>query len=67
MKELDLLLERFLEDHYDRLAPQHQRAFARLLRLPDPVLAELLLGPSAGPADAHLTAVLALVADSGPR
>jgi antitoxin CptB len=67
MKELDLLLERFLEVHYDRLPAERQRVFEGLLTLPDPVLAELLLGPSAGPSDAQLAEVLALVAASGPR
>ncbi|HTW37070.1 MAG TPA: succinate dehydrogenase assembly factor 2 [Steroidobacteraceae bacterium] len=81
MKELDLLLERFLEQHYDQALPERQRAFERLLRLPDPLLAELLLGPQparphsaaiadgpgSGPVDAHLADVLALVAASMPR
>ncbi len=75
MKELDLLLERFLHDHYDRAPPERQRAFERLLALPDPRLAELLLGARpdgsaghfSGPLDAHLAEVLALVATSMPR
>jgi antitoxin CptB len=75
MKELDLLLERFLENQYDHAPRERQRAFERLLTLPDPRLAELLLGPqpvpswtgASGPADAHLAEVVALVAASGPR
>ncbi len=66
-KELDLLLERFLVRHYDQAPPETRRAFERLLALPDPVLAELLLGPAPGPADAELAAVAALVAAPAPR
>ncbi len=43
MKELDLLLERFAREHYDRAPEWRRRAFERLLELPDPVLVELLL------------------------
>jgi antitoxin CptB len=73
MKELDLLLERFVQEHYDRQPPERQRAFERLLALPDPVLAELLLEPLPDTAkaslaqDATLAEVVALVAASGPR
>jgi antitoxin CptB len=71
MKELDLLLERFLQDHYAQAPRERQRAFERLLSLPDPVLAELLLGPSITAADAgedvELAEVIALVAAPGPR
>ncbi len=68
MKELDLLLERFLEERYDESPPGRQQAFERLLDLPDPVLAELLLRPCPGPADAEdLAEVVALVALPRPR
>jgi antitoxin CptB len=71
MKELDLLLERFLQNHYDEAPRERQQAFERLLTLPDPVLAEMLLGPAAdaldADADAELAQVIALVAAPGPR
>jgi len=75
MKELDLLLERFLQNHYPGAPRERQRAFERLLSFPDPLLAELLLGPCAGTPDAHMHAdmdadlaeVIALVAAPGPR
>jgi len=73
MKELDLLLERFVQEHYDHQPPARQRAFERLLALPDPVLAELLLAPLPDTAkvalarDLSLAEVIALVAASGPR
>ena len=50
MKELDLLLERFARQHYRSASPERQRAFERLLELPDPLLVELLLGPTGSPA-----------------
>jgi antitoxin CptB len=67
MKELDLLLERFLQEHYDGAAPDRRQAFERLLTLPDPVLAELLLGPCPEAPDADLAEVIALVVARGPR
>ena len=63
MKELDLLLERFLQSGYDHAPPERQRAFEHLLTLPDPLIAELLLGP-AGTPDAHPPG--ASPADAGP-
>ena len=45
LKELDLLLERFARERLRDVSPEMQRAFGRLLELPDPVLVELLLGP----------------------
>jgi len=71
MKELDVLLERFLQGRYTQASLRHQQAFERLLGLPDPLLAELLLSPSAAQGDAQvdreLAEVIALVAAPGPR
>jgi antitoxin CptB len=67
MKELDLLLERFFQRYYDEAPCARQRAFERLLALPDPVLAELLLGSAPGPGDADLAEIVALVAAPQPR
>lgn len=71
MKELDLLLERFAREQYPCAPGSRRRAFERLLDLPDPVLAELLLGPGelpgAAPADPDLAEVVALVATPGHR
>ncbi len=44
MLELDLLLQRFLEKDYGELAENDRAAFARLLELPDNVLAGYLIG-----------------------
>lgn len=78
MKELDLLLERFARERYRTAPPERQRAFERLLDLPDPLLVELLLGPAALPAgtaagagavsvDPELATIAALVAGPGRR
>ena len=51
MRELDVLLERYLRERWPD-APQGDRdAFARLLELPDPDVAGLLLGRQAVPSD----------------
>jgi antitoxin CptB len=52
MKELDVLLERFLRTGYDAASSDEKRAFAALLELPDPELAAYLLG-HATPPEAH--------------
>ena len=44
MRELDELLSRFLEIHYDSLTYVEKQAFAALLELPDPELHGYLLG-----------------------
>jgi antitoxin CptB len=44
MRELDVLLERYLRDRWPGAAPGQQAAFAALLELPDPELAALCLG-----------------------
>ncbi len=77
MKELDLLLERFARERFGGSPPEMQRAFERLLELPDPVLVELFLGGNGPPdgelataamtADAELAQVAALVVAPGGR
>ena len=44
LKELDVLLERFLDSGYAACTPEQKRAFAQLVELPDPELAAYLLG-----------------------
>ena len=44
MKELDVLLERFARERYEHVSSDDQRAFARLLDLPDPDLADYFFG-----------------------
>lgn len=44
MKELDLVMSRYLEEHYAAASADEQRQFRMLLELPDPDLYGLLLG-----------------------
>lgn len=44
MKELDVLLLNYLEQHYPETSAAEQRAFAALLELPDPQLWAYLSG-----------------------
>jgi antitoxin CptB len=44
MKELDVLLERFARFNLPGSSPEARDVFARFLELPDPVLADYLLG-----------------------
>jgi antitoxin CptB len=61
MKELDVLLERFAREHYPHVSSDDQRAFARLLDLPDPDLADYFFGYAIPkePALARLTQLIA--------
>ena len=47
MKELDVLLERYLDNCYHRATSEERLAFKELLELPDPELASFLLGRTA--------------------
>ncbi len=49
MKELDVLLERFLEARYDAASESQQRAFVALLDMEDPDIYACLLGQQAAP------------------
>lgn len=43
-KELDELMLRYLNEHYDKASSEHRRAFEDMLRLPDPDLYQILIG-----------------------
>jgi antitoxin CptB len=60
MKELDLLLERFVRERYAAATASQKCAFAQLLELPDPVVADYLLG-HAIPPEAHLRELTGLI------
>ena len=47
MKELDVVLSRYLEQHYASASSADQAQFRALLQMPDPDLYNLLLGRSA--------------------
>ncbi|HVC28945.1 MAG TPA: succinate dehydrogenase assembly factor 2 [Gammaproteobacteria bacterium] len=46
MKELDMLLEAYLNDRFSQATPAEQQAFTALLELPDPVLMAYIVGRS---------------------
>jgi antitoxin CptB len=60
MKELDVLLVRYLEQEYPSAAPADRAAFARILDLQDPELFGYLVGRDS-PSDAGLRHVLARI------
>jgi antitoxin CptB len=60
MKELDLLLLRYLEQEYPAAPPADRAAFARILELQDPELFGYLVGRES-PTDAGLRHVLARI------
>jgi antitoxin CptB len=47
MRELDLLLEAFLDDGYDRLDAEEKAGFEKLLSYPDALLLDYLMGRAA--------------------
>ncbi len=49
MKELDLVMSRYLEHHYATASGDEQARFRTLLEMPDPELWDLLLGHSQAP------------------
>ena len=65
MKELDVLLERFARQRYEQASPEEKSAFARLLDLPDPELADYLFG-YATPAEPHLAHLARLISNPRP-
>ena len=58
MKELDVLLERFARRALAQASPADCQVFARVLELPDPLLAGYLLGGET-PAEPHLAQAIA--------
>jgi len=62
MKELDVLLSRYARERY-ALAPAGQRAaFEALLGLPDPQIADYLLGHAPAPDEALAEVIRAVLA-----
>jgi antitoxin CptB len=61
MKELDVLLERFARERYGTASAAEKSAFARLLDLPDPDLADYFFGHATPeePELAHLARLIA--------
>jgi len=49
MKELDVLLERYVHSRLSDASSEEREVLARLLELPDPVLSDYLFGHAAAP------------------
>ena len=60
MRELDVLMTRYLDDRYPTASSEQQAAFVRLLELPDPELLAYVTG-RATPDDRELARVVAAV------
>jgi antitoxin CptB len=59
MREMDILLQRFLERGYDAMGPDERSHFERLLELPDQDILRWLLGEAHElPADEGLAVVV---------
>ena len=43
-KELDVLMQKFLNEYYQSAAPELQQAFEKMLDMQDPELYDLLIG-----------------------
>lgn len=65
MRELDVLLERYLEERYPCAPSTEQQAFEALLELPDPELYAYLVRRQAPP-DPHWVHVIAKLTAPGP-
>jgi antitoxin CptB len=63
MKELDILLVRYLDEQFGAASPQEQEAFRRLLEIQDPVIYAYCLGSERPPE--HLAVLIGrITADS---
>jgi succinate dehydrogenase flavin-adding protein (antitoxin of CptAB toxin-antitoxin module) len=61
MKELDVLLTRYVDERFALASPAEQQAFEGLLEVQDPVIYAYCLGQS--PVPAHLQSLIRLIAD----
>jgi antitoxin CptB len=64
MRELDLLLTRYVDEEYRTAAPEQQEAFRRLLEIQDPVMHAYFLGRETPP-DAVLASLIARITAGG--
>jgi succinate dehydrogenase flavin-adding protein (antitoxin of CptAB toxin-antitoxin module) len=66
MKELDVLLERYVRLRLPEAIPEERRTLARLLDLPDPLLADYLLGHAAA-VEPQMARLVAAIRDTPTR
>jgi antitoxin CptB len=62
MKELDVLLERYVRSRLAGASSEERQALGRLLEMPDPLLADYLLGHTAA-TEPHLARLVAAIRD----
>ena len=67
MKELDLLLERYVRSRLSDASSEERRVLTRLLELPDPVLSDYLFGHAAAPEPRMASLVAAIRGDTPGR
>ena len=64
MKELDILLTRYVDERYGTAQPEEQQAFQLLLETQDPVIYAYCLGQE--PPPAHLAALIERITANPP-
>jgi antitoxin CptB len=64
MKELDILLTRYVDERYAAAQPEEQQAFQLLLETQDPVIYAYCLGQE--PPPAHLAALIERITANSP-
>lgn len=57
IREMDLLLQCFVERHYDQLSTDEKKVFAELLDLPDPDIMDWIMGRGDPPPDSFLSII----------
>ena len=65
MKELDVLLAGFLDQHFDELGEPAQSAFAELVEQQDPIIADWIWGRAPTPDDPLGDIIRMIRADAG--
>lgn len=57
IREMDLLLQRFMECRYDQLSDEDKKAFAELLEQPDLDIMDWIMGRAIPPSDSLLSII----------
>jgi antitoxin CptB len=65
MKELDVLLERYVRSRLSEASSEERQTLTRLLELPDPLLSDYLFGHAAAP-DARIAGLVAVIRGQTP-
>ena len=65
MKELDVLLERYVRSRLSEASSEERQTLTRLLELPDPLLSDYLFGHAAAP-DPRIAGLVAVIRGQTP-